>query len=233
MIYRDHSIYPHIVLIDDVAYVDVDHGPTVAEVMTEIARVGEARARRLLKINEAQQKAAEAIARDSWCTPAPLAAVLPPRSRLLDPCSNPRSVVDAETRYMLEHGQNGIKEPWWALAFVNAGFSDLLPWAAKLEYERDRARVLNAQDGYATLEGACFLVNTDNSTKWWQSLTDQLPCLMHLDARQRFDPHPGVPKSTNNKPQSLIGDRAFFEACKPELFSMGEMYERTKIRSAA
>lgn len=261
MIYRNEDIYPHIVLIDEVAYLERAAEPiSVADIVAELAEVRASKVGRRITaeaiigvvarkhgVTVEQVKGAESFARDAWCTPEPLAKLLPPRDRLMDPCSNPRSFVDAEIRCMLEQGRNGQTEPWQKLVYVNAGFSDLMPWVVKLRAEKERSRAALVEIHYSStgrrvpaayplagcLEGACFMVNTDNSTQWWQALTDALPCLLHLDRRQPFVPHPGVAKSTNNKPQSLIGDRAFFEACDPKIFELGRMYEQTKSRRVA
>ena len=71
------------------------------------------------------------------------------------------------------------------------------------------------------------MCNVDSSTRWWHSFTEQCACVLLFHKRLPFVPFPGVTKSSNNKPQALIGDRAFFEECKPALFDLGEMYERT------
>lgn len=187
-------------------------------------------AAKTLRITIEQIEAAERFARDSWCTPKHVADVLPPRDRLIDPCSNPRSFVDACERFMLERGDNGLVLPWVRrgavaaerlLAYVNAGFSDLFPWADKLRAERGH------------IAGAAFMCNVDNSTRWWMSFTEQCGCVFLFSKRLPFIPHPGMSKSTNNKAQALIGDRAFFEECKPGLFELGEMYEKTRARRAA
>lgn len=208
---------------DGVAWVS---SRTVEEAMRELAAYSHLkpdnrrpRAARELGITIEQLEAAEDFARDAWCTPGFVADELPEYSRLCDPCSNPRSLVLARWKYMLERGENGLSGPWQDLVYVNAGFSNLMPWTIKLTAER------------ANIDGAAFMCNVDNSTAWWQSLTDQLDCVLLFKKRLPFIPHPGIPKSGNNKPQALIGDRAFFDECKPGLFEFGEMYEKTRARS--
>ena len=224
--------------VNDRIYVDTDiHQPmivgttiTVESIMALVSQGLKAKQIRrepgMRALLERDVEAAITFARDSWATPKHVAEVLPRRERLIDPCSNPRSFVDAIVRFMLELGEDGLALPWrpraWnapddvLLTYVNAGFSDLWPWVEKLRTERER------------IAGAAFMVNVDNSTRWWQGLTETCSCVFFFDRRLPFVPFPGVAKSTNNKPQALIGDRAFFEECKPGLFSLGEMYQKSE-----
>ncbi len=154
--------------------------------------------------------------RDAWCTPGPIARALPKRLDL-DPCSNPHSIVKAKTKYMLEAGQNGLELPWFGLVFVNGPYSDLLPFAEKLEAERN------------AIIGAAFLVNSDNSPAWWHALTKHLELRLDFDARQEFIPPPGVEPSKNDRPQTLLMDQAFWAACDQRaLLQMGTLWQQLK-----
>lgn len=73
---------------------------------------------------------------DAQCTPRDLALELGVFG--VDPCSNPRSHVQAIKRYMLENGEDGLALPWTlgtpvlASVFVNGPYSDPLPWCQRL-----------------------------------------------------------------------------------------------------
>lgn len=231
------NAYPHITFKPDGTA--SAEGCTVEHIMATLhelraSKDPKAAASRTLRISVAAIEEADAFARDSWCSPSPIAKLLPPRDQLMDPCSNPRSHVDAIIKIMLETRGDGLAEPWGRglFVYINAGFSNLLPWAEKLEREIADAKMFPRKPE-KSIRGVCYMTNHDHSTRWFQKLGDMLPCLLLIDARQRFVPHPGVPSSTNNKPQSLIGDREFFEACDPRLFELGEMYEKTKPRRRA
>jgi hypothetical protein len=59
---------------------------------------------------------------DHYTTPLWLAERLPIVNT--DPCSNPRSVVRAQRRYMREQGQDGLKLPWLGLVWLNWPYSN-------------------------------------------------------------------------------------------------------------
>ena len=131
--------------------------------------------------------------RDSWCTPQWLTKLLPVVD--LDPCSNERSTVKARTAYRLDRGEDGLALPWVGSIFVNPPFSNILPWAQKLNAE--------------PVVGAAFLVNVDPSTAWWHELTKRLRYALFFRRRIQFAPPGGVKPSTNSKPQALLMDPAF------------------------
>jgi hypothetical protein len=90
---------------------------------------------------------------DAQCTPRDLALDLGAFD--LDPCSNPRSHVQASTRYMLEAGQDGLSLPWFGSVWCNGPYSNPLPWCERL---RDH-------DG-----PWCSLWKLDTTTRWFAEL---------------------------------------------------------------
>jgi hypothetical protein len=150
--------------------------------------------------------------RDSWCTPLWLAELLPEVD--LDPCSNPRSHIRARKTYSLENGENGLELPWFGLLWCNGPYSELLPWAKKLDASRQE------------VTGAGFLVNADHSPAWWKLLTKRLPLRLDFDDRLEFDPPPGVEPSKNDRPQTLLMDPAFWRECSQiELLKRGTLWQ--------
>lgn len=137
--------------------------------------------------------------RDAWCTPKWLCDALPFVD--LDPCSNPRSAVRAKKKYSIEAGQNGILLPWFGLVYVNGPYSDLTPFAQKLDVD------------YPKIGGAGFLVNADHSPEWWHTLTKRLHLRLDFNVRLEFDPPPGVEPSKNDRPQTMLMDDAFWSKC--------------------
>lgn len=95
---------------------------------------------------------------DSYCTPLWLALRV---GRFdTDPCSNPRSHIEAIYRYMLETGHDGLKLPWLGRTWLNHPYSDPMPWMQKLGYEMTMRRCTEA----------VVLPKVDHSTEWWQEL---------------------------------------------------------------
>jgi hypothetical protein len=127
--------------------------------------------------------------RDSWCTPADVAELLPMVD--LDPATNIRSLIKAKRSivwdesprsedqyvkvYTDEFGGgyrtgeadtvfypgNGLTIPWNGSIFFNGPYSDMLPWCQKANEEWAEGR----------LTEAIFLVKLDPTTKWWRELT--------------------------------------------------------------
>ena len=155
------------------------------------------------------------IDRDSYCTPSWLTALLPHVD--LDPCGNARSTVRARKTYSLERGEDGLALPWFGMVYVNGPFSDLLPWADRL-YETYRQT-----DG---VWSAGFLVNADSSTAWWKRLRETLPLCFDFDKRIQFDAPDGVKTSSNSKPQSLLCDVEFWNACDVRLRGYGTLWKQ-------
>lgn len=152
--------------------------------------------------------------RDAWTTPDWLTALLPFHD--LDPCSNPNSTIPARVTYSLEAGQNGLELPWFGLVWINGPYSNLLPWAIKLEQEK---RIGN-------VTGAAFLINADHSTRWWKRLVRQLPNRLDFDRRIQFKAPPGAAPSTNNKPQSMLMDDEYLGRCCSDLLSCGTLWRK-------
>jgi hypothetical protein len=153
--------------------------------------------------------------RDSYCTPSWLTVMLPEVD--LDPCSNSRSTVRARKTYSLERGEDGLRLPWRDAVFINPPYSDVYPWVDRL---------WNCYDRSEGVTSAGFLVNCDPSTKWWKVLCSVLPVRFDFDKRIQFDPPPGVTRSSNSKPQSLLCDEAFWNACDPALAKFGTLWRR-------
>jgi hypothetical protein len=146
--------------------------------------------------------------RDSWATPAWLTALLPEVD--LDPCSNEHSTVRARKTYRLDRGEDGLVLPWVGSVYVNAPFSDIMPWAVKAGHEVRR--------------GCGFLVNVDSSTAWWRELTSFLPYIFLFDRRIQFVPPPGITPSTNSKPQALLCNWEFWMGCDVALRDRGSLW---------
>lgn len=96
---------------------------------------------------------------DAQCTPRALALAL---GRFdLDVCSNPRSHIQADRSLMLEHGDDGLTDPWLrpdglpALLWCNGPYSYPDPWCERLR---------------AHSAPWCALWKLDPSTRWHASL---------------------------------------------------------------
>jgi hypothetical protein len=95
---------------------------------------------------------------DAQCTPRDLCIELGAFDT--DPCTNPRSQIVATTRYMLEHGQDGLALPWFGSVWCNGPYSEPLPWCQRL---RDH-------DG-----PWCALWKLDTTTRWFAELLSPGP----------------------------------------------------------
>lgn len=157
---------------------------------------------------EALISSPESLDRDSWTTPQWLTDLLPYVD--LDPCSNVRSTVRANRTYRLDRGEDGLALPWNGMCFINPPYSDVLPWARK----------------GIEAESIGFLVNADSSTAWWREMTRYCRLMFLFAKRIQFTPPPGVRASTNSKPQALVCDEAFWDACSPELVRFGQLWRR-------
>lgn len=129
--------------------------------------------------------------RDSWCTPAWLAAAIGKWD--LDPCSNSRSHVLATLRYALEDGDDGLapnSTHSGTRVFVNPPYSrgQVARWIAAYEHT-----------------AFCFLVRFDPSTDWFAHLyaRSELVCVPRR-RRVNFEPPPGVSASSNVYPHALF-----------------------------
>lgn len=116
---------------------------------------------------------------DLQCTPRDLALDL---GRFgIDPCSNPLSHVLADRTCMLEHGQDGLADPWTidgtsqtalVSAFVNGPYANPLPWCKRLR----------AHSG-----PWAALWKLDTTTAWWRTLAASGATWAPFRARLAFE----------------------------------------------
>jgi hypothetical protein len=129
---------------------------------------------------------AEDIDTDSWCTNRELARLVGHFST--DPCSNPRSHIQSDDRFMLERGDDGLVKPWGWSVWCNPPYSDPLPWAKRL----------------AKHDGPwCALIKLDPTTKWWAKLVDNGGTYALFRSRVKFE-RPDKPPLTANFPSALV-----------------------------
>lgn len=140
--------------------------------------------------------------RDSWCTPKWLAEVI---GRVdLDPCSNPRSRIDAATTLMLEYGDDGLaSEPGnyyiggrralsrakpYVRTFINPPYArgEVIKWIRHYRHTR-----------------FIFLLRFDPSTDWFAELAPHCTHIWVPSRRINFEPPPGVKSSSNPFPHAL------------------------------
>lgn len=118
---------------------------------------------------------------DAFCTPLWLAKLL---GRFdFDPCSNPRSHIDADWSFMRELGHDGLKMRWLGRGFENWPYSDPMPWAEKSIHEM--------MVGHCT--ELVVLCKLDPSTEWWKVITQNVLGVVDrwdFDERIAFDEHP-------------------------------------------
>lgn len=95
----------------------------------------------------------ESYSSDEWTTPEWLTTALGTFD--LDPCSNPRSTVQARSTYSLEQGLDGLSLPWTGSVFCNPPYSAPRPWCDRL-------------GSYSSPWVA--LLKLDPSTRWWAAL---------------------------------------------------------------
>lgn len=132
--------------------------------------------------------------RDTWCTPKWLAAAL--GSFDLDPCSNPRSHIEAIYSYQLERGEDGLKlltSKWIdggsVRTFVNPPYSS--------------GQVKRWVQAYAHTR-FCFLLRFDPSTAWFREIYQHCGLVCVPRKRVNFDPPPGVKAFSNVYPHALF-----------------------------
>jgi hypothetical protein len=118
---------------------------------------------------------------DAYCTPLWLARRVGRRD--VDPCSNPRSWIDAAWSFSLEKGLDGLRLPWWGSAFVNWPYSTPLAWAEKCRAELAAGRCTDL----------IILCKLDPSPRWWNIIIEPALAVLDrwdLDMRLDFEPHP-------------------------------------------
>lgn len=103
---------------------------------------------------------AEDLSDDAQCTPRDLALELGWFGT--DPCSNPRSHIQAIASYMLERAQDGLASLWDTpdpdgnlSVFCNGPYSNPLPWCERLRAHRGPV---------------CSLWKLDPTTRWFAEL---------------------------------------------------------------
>lgn len=124
---------------------------------------------------------------DSYCTPPWLTQLLPRRD--LDPCSNPRSTVNAKRAYSLDKGLDGLRLPWNGTVYENWPYSNPLPWAEKTIHE---LAVGNCTD-------AIVLIKLDSSTRWFSVIAKRVLDVIDLWIFNERIQH--------DEPPELIADR--------------------------
>jgi hypothetical protein len=157
--------------------------------------------------------------RDCWGTPIDLTSRLPRFT--LDPCSNPRSTVQATRHMMLEEPTqeqvlagweqgNGLHTSWKNRSvFINGPFSDLLPWARKTCEAR----------------AFMFLANNATTTKWYRELVSNGGVYkFEFSKRLKFVPPPRIRSTTNNRDQMLVCNREGWEMIGNRLVGMGRWW---------
>jgi hypothetical protein len=135
-----------------------------------------------------RRKKDDAIYTDATCTPEWLAKLI---GRVdLDPCSNPRSHIDAAWSYSLEKGLDGLKLPWEGRVFKNNPFGWPLPWQQKARHELASGRCTELIE----------LCKLDSSTAWWALITGPVeregrwyyPDRWELHDRVQYEEHPVI-----------------------------------------
>lgn len=123
---------------------------------------------------------------DTWCTPKDLCRML--GSFDLDPCSNGRSHVQANTTYDLARGEDGLALAWRGSVFSNYPYSDPSPWCVRLA----------AHDGPWVA-----LTKLDPSTRWWAQLMSGCTGWAGFRHRLKFE-RGDKPPLTANFPSALV-----------------------------
>lgn len=130
--------------------------------------------------------------RGTWCTPAWLAERIGPVD--LDPCSNPRSHIQAARSCQLERGEDGLaiasSIPSSARVFINPPY--------------ERGAVVQWIRAYAHTR-TIYLVRFDVSTDWFVELYRSARLVaIPRGRRVNFEPPPGVTGSSSTFPHALI-----------------------------
>lgn len=145
--------------------------------------------------------------RQSWTSPQWIADLVGRRD--LDPCSNPRSVIDAQVKLMLEHGDDGLREDLGVGAFSepnNLG-GVMTSWA-----KEDWETFINPPHGPGQVirwvrhyrhTMFIYLLRWDPSTDWFAELYPHCTHVWHPDRRVNYDPPPRIKPSSNAYPHAL------------------------------
>lgn len=125
--------------------------------------------------------------RDTWTTPRDIARALGPV--WLDPCSNPRSKIQATKTFMLDRGQDGLELARYvprdppAPVFINPPYS--------------RQQVIRWVNAYGRTRFV-FLLRFDPSTEWFRRLLLVSSAICVPLERVAFDPPPGIVLANDN-----------------------------------
>lgn len=146
--------------------------------------------------------------RDSWCTPKWIADLLGKYD--LDPCSNPRSHIQAQRKLMLEDGSDGLYPHLGAggycfsrgkdrsqlvdvvnekcFTFINPPYArgEVIKWVKHWRHTR-----------------FTYLLRWDPSTDWFEELICHCTHVWFPARRINFEPPPGVKSSSNPFPHAL------------------------------
>lgn len=131
-------------------------------------------------------KALTSSNRQDWCTPHDVLMVVEAFAPIvLDPCSNPSSVVRAQRCYRGPAArEDGLALPWASTTYCNPPYGDALPaWSHKISDEW-RARGVES----------ISLVPARTDTFWWRTATRRAAAICFWNGRIQFigapDPAP-------------------------------------------
>lgn len=135
--------------------------------------------------------------RGAWCTPEKWARAVGPWD--LDPFSNPRSLIVADQRCMLEDGGDGLANPALPGAYrvgpeqTGVARPDTRVWIQP-PYERGFVERVIAHYGHTRF---CALLRWSPDTGWFEQLWPLVKVVAFpIGERLDFDPPPGVPESS-------------------------------------
>lgn len=133
----------------------------------------------------------EVVTSDSWCTPRWLVElVMWILGRIdLDPCSNPRSCVEALQSF--DVATDGLSQAWRGRVYCNPPYSNPEPWMRRC-FEHYQGTGLPV----------VALVKGDWSTQWWQRYVRK-GARCELARRVKFD-RPDKPPMVANFPSALV-----------------------------
>lgn len=93
----------------------------------------------------------------------------------LDPCSNDKKTVWAETHYTKE--DNGLSLPWGGNIYMNPPYGrEISKWVTKFLAEWNSGSVQNA----------ILLMPVKTETRWWYELSEHLTCWCAIYGRIKF-----------------------------------------------
>lgn len=140
--------------------------------------------------------------RGTWCTPQKMVDVIGPVA--IDPCSNPRSLIQAEVALSLENGDDGL--------YGKPGQIWVGRDACAYDVDPNEKHFINCPYGHDVVErwidhwghaNFIFLLRFDTSTKWFRKLLPLCSYLWLPPWRVNFIPPPGKKASNNAYPHAL------------------------------